>query len=470
MTNHLIWMFVALLVIVVGRGLWVFFGHGNTARLKLSEELKVLISISTGLLLAINAVYLYEIQSDKNNKDTFQGAVEHLGSDSESVRLGGIYALYGLADKPRYKKDVHEILCAHIRSKTKKGDYQKEHKNKPSTEIQALLGLLSGKSKSQVFDTKDEPLKVNLHGAYLRGADLQDTQLQGATLDNAQLQGIDLRKAQLQSANLRNTQLQHADLQEAQLQGVKLQNTQLQHADLRRAQLQRANFQNTQLQHADLREAQLQSANLRNAQLQGADLQVAQLQGAYLRNAQLQGADLAGAQLQGADLWDAQLQGTNLILAQLQGADLQGAQLQGAYLRNAQLQGTYSTDTSYLLYVKAYSAPPFAERIKEGAGKETNLDTVVFAGGMSVEDLKEIERNMDLKAVYWDKDGRHRYKRQYLRLHLRTLKKRHVNKDKITGADKKSSQYLEGSETGSYTAEEAEQWIVKYNKAMDSYK
>ena len=523
LTKHLVWTLVALLVIVVSRGLWVFFGHGNTAQLKLSEELKVLIPIGTGLFLAINALYLYEIQSNenKNDKGTFQAAIQNLDHDSESVRLGGIYALYGLAGKPRYKKDVHEILCAYIRSKTNANDYKEKGKetlrNVPSTEIQALLDLLTIEPKNHAFVAGGRPLKVNLRGAHLQGAQLQDAdlrraQLQGANLHNARLQGANLHNARLQGANLHNARLRGTNLYDAQLQGANLHNARLQGADLSRAQLQGANLHNARLQDADLWDAQLQGANLRDAQLQGADLRNAQLQGVVLRDAQLQGArlwdaqlqgaDLRNAQLQGVDLSDAQLQGVNLHNAWLQGADLSRAQLQGANLHNAWLQGADLHDAqlqganlhnarlhgadlhdaqlqdanlqdaqlqgSYSTKILRYSTMTFADQIEERVSGKTNLDTVVFADGMSLEQLEEMARNMDLNAVHWVKNPA---TKNYLELLLQKLKKEHVGKRKITGADKeKSSQYLKNAKTGSYTAEEAEQWIAEYIQATGSYK
>jgi len=64
-----------------------------------------------------------------------------------------------------------------------------------------------------------------LHGAQLRGAQLQGAQLHGADLQDADLQG-----AQLHGADLRD-----ADLWGAQLRGVCLQGARLQGADLREA-------------------------------------------------------------------------------------------------------------------------------------------------------------------------------------------------------------------------------------------
>ena len=122
-----------------------------------------------GILVVLSLVFLNkrakamdksaEASLQENQQTLFNTAVEHLGDGKESVRLGGIYALYKLAAddtaKEIYCKTVHEILCAHIRSKTNEEEYIKRYvdidpkskpRPKPSTEIQSLLNILTKKT------------------------------------------------------------------------------------------------------------------------------------------------------------------------------------------------------------------------------------------------------------------------------------------------------------------------------------
>jgi len=94
-----------------------------------------------------------------------------------------------------------------------------------------------------------------------------------------------LIKAAKQSANLRGAYLQDANLQSANLQS----------ANLRGAYLQDANLRGANLWGANLRGAYLRDANLWGAYLQSADLQDANLRGANLQDAYLRGANLRGA-------------------------------------------------------------------------------------------------------------------------------------------------------------------------------
>lgn len=208
-------------------------------------------------------------------QERLKNAIEHLGHDSVSIRLGGAYELFHLAqDTEELRQTVLDILCSHIRRTTTENDYKDKHSSKPSEEIQSLLTLLFVQDH-HVF----KGLHINLQGSWLNGAELG--------------------KARLETADLARSHLQKALLSEAGLQGAKLNLT------------------------------QLQGATLSDAKLQGATLTVTRLQGSNLRGAQLQGSWLAGVKLQGAELENAMLQGALLCEVFLQGAVLEGVQLHG---------------------------------------------------------------------------------------------------------------------------------------------
>ena len=283
-------LIVFAVLVLISTVIWVFISavllimcllplNLNCSGPSIVEIIYLLGSAIGGVLVAIGLVFLNkrakamdksaEASLQENQQTLFSTAIGHLGDKTESVRLGGIYALYELATddttKEKYRETVHEILCGHIRSKTNEEEYIKQYvdigtKSKPSTEIQSLLNILTQKPKCLSF----QGLSVDFSGAQLQSADLYGAQLQSAFLLSAQLQSAHLNKAQLQSAILIG----------AQLQG------------------------------AYLHDAQLQSAILISAQLQSAILISAQLQSAYLDGAQLHGAKLEGIQLAGATSTD----------------------------------------------------------------------------------------------------------------------------------------------------------------------
>ncbi|MXW78853.1 MAG: pentapeptide repeat-containing protein, partial [Gemmatimonadetes bacterium] len=171
-------------------------------------------------------------------QDRLKNAIEHLGHESDSVRLGGAYELFHLAeDTEDLRQTVLDILCAHIRQTTGESKYRETHKSEPSEETQSLLTLLFVQDY-EVF----KGCHINLQGSWLNGADLKEARLEGAILNGAHLQKADLFNARLKGAVLPNAHLQGAILKEAHLQGAILNGAHLQKAILWSAHLQGANL------------------------------------------------------------------------------------------------------------------------------------------------------------------------------------------------------------------------------------
>ncbi len=121
------------------------------------EALKFLGIGMGGTLVALQALMSYRRAKalEDTVRNTEQGqrqerlknAIEHLGHNSVSVRLGGAYELFHLAedsaeDAKDLRQSILDILCAHIRQTTDEDEYREKYKSKPSEEIQSLLTLL----------------------------------------------------------------------------------------------------------------------------------------------------------------------------------------------------------------------------------------------------------------------------------------------------------------------------------------
>ena len=292
------------------------------AELPKYEVLKVLGIGMGGLLIAIQAVIANKRanamvrtakaqasateEQAKANVNTEQGqrqerlknAIEHLGHDKDSVRLGGAYELFHLARETRdLRQTVLEILCAHIRWTTAEGEYRAKHWSKPSEEVQNLLTLLFVQNHEVFTD-----FQVNLRETWLKGANLRSARLDKAVFTEAYLCGASLAGANLREVNLTKVRLQGADLSKARMERAILRKTRLQDACLRRVRLRQAQLHGTQMQGAKLVGARMEGADLMHVDMQGADLYAASLQLAFLAGVKLQAARLAGAQLQGAVL------------------------------------------------------------------------------------------------------------------------------------------------------------------------
>ena len=167
--------------------------------------------------------------------------------------------------------------------------------------------------------------------------------------------------------------------------------------------------------------------NLRRSRLNGADLQGAHLEKADLSGAHLRGADLSGAHLQGADLSGAHLQGSLLPRAQFQGANLSGTDMRGA------------SNQGNLSYT-------YAQRMGRESDERSTLAGATFEGGLSREDVDSIVEGLS--------DEKARELRKKMEPHIGKPASNHPPNSAITGT---------------YTAEEAEQWIAEYEEVMSVF-
>ena len=351
----------------------------------IENKLKIEFSLIGSALIAIIGLKFFlhrlekqeeqiDLQRKQRTDDRFTTAVELLGSSETSARTGAIYSLYHLAiEDKKYRKEVAQILCSHIRSKTNEPDYKEEHKDRPSNEIQTTIDLLL-KDKDgnkglycQDFAKRKSFPQANFEYAYLVKADFRSAQCQGANFN----------RAQCQEAKFNEAQCQKADFWVAQCQGV----------DFWDAQCQGADFYEAQCQGADFLNAQCQGANFNHTQCQGAKFIRAQFQGAKFIRAQFQRAIFNHAQFQGADFSAAQCQGAHFYLAQCQGAYFSAAQCQGAKFYKTQCQGAYAGD--------------YYTKFKNRIGKETELETLQFAGELDEEVIEKIEEAKNYLSAEW---------------------------------------------------------------------
>ena len=133
---------------------------------------------------AVKAYTRANLNTEKGQRqERLKNAIEHLGNGSESVRLGGAYELFHLAeDTPSLRQTILDILCAHIRRTTGEGWYKDAHSSKPSEEIASLLSQLFVHGHQVVSGCR-----ISLRASHLNGADLREARLAGAELDSAQL-------------------------------------------------------------------------------------------------------------------------------------------------------------------------------------------------------------------------------------------------------------------------------------------
>ncbi len=222
-------------------------------------------SIGSGLIAIIGLHLFYQrlknqekqidIQINQRIDERFNSAINLLGSSETSARTGAIYALHELArEEEKYRKQIAQILCSHIRSKTNEEEYQQKHNKRPSNEIQTTINLLFKEHEhglyTQDFARVAEFPKADLLHAYLMGANFERAQCQGVSFEEAQCQGASFYASKCQEASFCGLECQGANFKEAQCQGADFSKTQLQGActiDARHISLENRIGKNTEL-------------------------------------------------------------------------------------------------------------------------------------------------------------------------------------------------------------------------------
>ncbi len=195
--------------------------------------------------------------------DRYSKAIEQLGSDNIDIRIGGIYALEGIAgDSARHHPTVMEVLAAFIRDHSHEQWPPPDHDGGEQVrstrpDVQAALTVIGRR------DSKRDIRRIDLTGTSLSGANLK-----GAHLAHVNLSG----SAYLVGADLTDADLTDADLTDAFLGGAHLTGANLSSANLTRASLADANLTRADLSHANLANAILTSATLTRATYTSANL------------------------------------------------------------------------------------------------------------------------------------------------------------------------------------------------------
>lgn len=240
-----------------------------------------------------------------NVTDRFSRAVEQLGSDKLDVRIGGIYALWRIADhSARDHEAVVSIMAAYLRTHL---PWPPQEPGTPAADasVNSVRPLETRAADAQVALTclgvlaqERSPGWLNVSFTDLRRADCDGLWLNGVNLDGTCLEAASVYQVNLSGASLIEANLRHAELGTSILHQVRCLD-----ADLRGARLVKADLREADFSGADLREANLRKARAHGAVFVRADLRLADLRGCDLGGADLRHARLEGAPASDLTIW-----------------------------------------------------------------------------------------------------------------------------------------------------------------------
>ena len=200
---------------------------------------------------AATAIRQAEIAEQGHLTDRFNMAVEQLGSSEQTVRIGGVYALWRIAnDSPeRDQQPVWDILCAFVRQPPVQR-YIDDFEMMPGrrNDIQTIMNLLSSFDVAMQMANRNYVLRFD-------GADLSEIDLRNFILVKASFIRSDLTNAKLDGANLTEGDFVGANLTQASLYDADLTHAKLSGADLTRARIANAIFHETSIYSTNLSSA-----------------------------------------------------------------------------------------------------------------------------------------------------------------------------------------------------------------------
>ncbi|MFI7347455.1 pentapeptide repeat-containing protein [Streptomyces sp. NPDC049936] len=229
--------------------------------------------------------------------DRFSRAVDQLGSDKLDVRIGGLHALWRIAEQStRDREAIISLQAAYLRTHLPWPPAGPESPA-PDVPINDIAPLETRAADAQVALTalgvlceRREQSWVNLSITDLRRADCDGLWFPEVNFDRACMEAASLYRVNLTQASLVSVNLRHADL----TTGV-LRRARCVLADLRAAKLVETDLCDADFTETDLREANLRKATAHGAVFHRADLRMADLRGTDLSTANLSEARLTGA-------------------------------------------------------------------------------------------------------------------------------------------------------------------------------
>lgn len=294
----------------------------NASRATLGQILSG-VAVLAGLVFAWqqlgSATRSVQLSEQGQITDRFTRAVEQLGSDQASTRLGGIYALERVArDSERDYGPSMEVLTEFIREQPLDDPATPAASPRLSREAAAAMRVIARRTPEQLALQVRQGLPcLDLSGAQLTQLTLPDE----ANLSALCLEGTNLSGATLVGASFIDSELEDADLNSSSLEGWTFQDSSLVNADLGASELANVTFSNVSLLGADLSGSLLTSTTFVDSQLLGAKMKGAILTGTTFAATDVTDVDFSGAVFAGADLSGA--------------LNLTGSQLQTAFVDDA---------------------------------------------------------------------------------------------------------------------------------------
>jgi hypothetical protein len=201
-------------------------------------------------------------------KQSLETAIAQLARTEIQSRLAAISQLEKIADSRQYYWQVMEALTNFVRNNALVDNQEFQTLLPIRNDIQAVLSVICRNVKRNRENHILDLSYVDMRGANLDNANLERAILYKVNLAGASLNRANLHKAVLTAANLAGASMREANLQQAIMGAANLAGADLSNANLYQTNLFLANFHGAILDGANLCSANLREANLSNTKLE----------------------------------------------------------------------------------------------------------------------------------------------------------------------------------------------------------
>jgi uncharacterized protein YjbI with pentapeptide repeats len=279
------------------------------------------------------------LQSKSERNSRFSKAIELLGNNHESARIGAVHTLYSLAKeyKKEYKELVFNILCSHIRTTTYTKEYQEIYLKKPSNEIQTIIEILFRKEQNN--NSFFDGLEADLNGSFLRGLFLHNAALNGANLKdvvlfNAKLFNVDFIKTNFFNSNLRTKMLTDCNFQSSVIRKSRFEGS----------MLNRCHFENSFIHGSHFEQTLMSSLHF-----EGATISQTHFEGANIDDVHFEGSNISTSLFICSEISKTHFNGALINQnVRFSGATINETTFDGAYLNQVYFEGCEIKQTSIL--------------------------------------------------------------------------------------------------------------------------
>lgn len=207
-------------------------------------------------------------------KQSLETAIAQLAQTEIQTRLAAISQLEKIANLQEYNWQVMEVLVDFVRNNAVADKQEFQPLLPIPIDIQAALSVICRNAKHNRENHILDLSYVDMRGANLDNANLERAILYKANLAGANLNRANLHKAVLTAANLAGANLRCANLQQAIMGAANLTGADLSNANLYQTNLFLANLHGAILDGANLGSANLREANLSNTKLESPQMKI----------------------------------------------------------------------------------------------------------------------------------------------------------------------------------------------------